>query len=62
MDDYSCFDTMGDSFQNNVGGFYNGILKMMENSIELIDELEIEYDELAMLNILKVVNILCYAY
>lgn len=56
MEDYSCFDDMDDSFQMYVGGFYNGILKMIENSVELIDELEIEYDELAILNIIKVVS------
>lgn len=56
MEDYSSFDAMDGSFVTYVGGFYNGILKMTESSIELMEELEIEYDELAMLNIIKAVS------
>ena len=59
MEDNSCFDEMDENFQNYVGGFYNGIMKMTENSTGLMEELEIGYDELAMLNLLKAVSYEC---
>lgn len=59
MEDNTCFDDMDESFQSCVGGFYNGIMEMIEKNTALMEELEIGYDELAMLILIKTVSYEC---
>ena len=55
MEDYSLLNDMKPMFNKEIGFFYNEVMKLTESSKALMDELKIGLDELAILNLLKVV-------
>ena len=55
MDDYSLLKEMNPMFEKEIGYFYNGLMKLTDSSKHLLDELKISLDELAFLNLLKIV-------
>lgn len=55
MEDYTLLKNVKSTFNEEIGFFYNELLKFTENSKILMEELKISFEELGFLNLLKVV-------
>ena len=55
MEDYSLLNEAKPMFKEEIGFFYNELMKLTESSKHLMDELKIGLDELTFLNLLKIV-------